>query len=283
MPDWISGAVGSLLVGGFTLLGIWLSNRHSRQIQDAQLKHDSEARRIERQYAVKRELYLSYMREFALLNTSLANLVTKGDNPSAVEDILAKYTSVASQVQLVSSPQICLLINEFYQPISKALRDVAPIFLRIAGLTASIKINEGFYEKYSGHIDHIINEMKRANAHALENKDVILSELDRQYQQEEIIRNDLSVRQDRNRAEIANLQMEYSRIYLENAKQLNSAFGEIFIALREEMGAENSDTLLQDMLEGFARRADYIAEFLKEMERMVKVELEGEGDSPKAL
>lgn len=102
-----AGAIGGLVTGGLTLLGVFITQKHDAEREEK--NRAEEARRTQREE--RKKAYIS----FFSYTTSISNMVKYPDiSKIKMEDILQPFTQSIAEITLLS-PEIAGHISEIYQ------------------------------------------------------------------------------------------------------------------------------------------------------------------------
>ncbi|MFA5059652.1 MAG: hypothetical protein WC676_03400 [Candidatus Omnitrophota bacterium] len=159
IPEVILGTIiGSLI----TLLGVWLNNSGALKRLKVQLDNETVQRIREREYNIKKEIYLRAVEELAMVKNfilKLPNLDLNVFNDQNFQNI----SSGISKIPVVANIDTIKVITNLNMYISKSIFSLFPDKLPIEDLRIRINILSTQMDNCSKKRDIFINEMTIAN------------------------------------------------------------------------------------------------------------------------
>lgn len=103
-PEVLVALITGLVTAGSTLAAVWITNRQNRKMQAAQLRHDAEQRREERQNALRRDVYLDAMAAMAAYTNLLGQSSDLAVSQGEMAATLREHSGNLAKALLVASP-----------------------------------------------------------------------------------------------------------------------------------------------------------------------------------
>ena len=267
MPNFISSIPdvvwAALAASSITLLGVLLTNRHFSKQQRVELEHRKAEMVAEREFDMRRAVYLSAAGEITAAFKHISNLPYIDSAKHNLSEPLDGFFVATNKACLVASKETVELLNGFIAEYTKT-------FLRLAFQTSSIQdaritrdIQGEMYDSAQVEIKRLLQMSERFNL-----------DLNKDERQWNIIQNNLDYHMERSRRaselkdeawmQMNSLTAQYFTNTLPDLKHLGTLAAPVFVAIRREIGLDSD---IDATIRSFEIRFEAIS---KELETLMK-------------
>lgn len=243
----------ALMASGFTLLGVFFANQHSRKQLKTQLAADADERAKQRLAELRKAVYLESAEELVKANTVIGTLPqTDLSKINAGLELKGFFASMI-KLQLVGDPKTARLANglacSYGEVLGRTIFQVMPI----RSAASNLEIQDGLFQVHQTEIKRILASMTAANESGkadIEGFEAKNRSLEFHKQQSANIENERK----RLRKLQASLQLDFMQSIAETMTALNTELLPLMLELRRELDVGGNYEDFKDILDAQAHR-----------------------------
>ena len=256
-------------------LGCPLLRRNSLQLQE-----DARARGEERLAALRREVYLQAVDEFAKANSLLGSF-TQGDYEKINSANLSGFFSSASKIMLVAQPDTAVLANELVQMYNEVAMWATAEALPMTLLRQRAEALDGILAKARAEVERMIGRIKQVNESGSVDPHELYALNNSIGKELENIEN-LTNEQNSFNARRFKENIEFAKLLMERIIQISQPHGTLVAQLRRDFGlTEDIPDLALHLERSRTRNAERFNETLDRIRLVTDSELNANEKYPK--
>lgn len=255
-----------VIVGGiFPLAGVWLTNRASEKRLLAQFTHDRELKAIEREMALKKEVYLSAAEAVSTGIMVLGNFANFEMHDEAVVKPYTEKSSVIAKVHVIGSLDTIKAMNVFVSELSSTFLILFAERAKISKYKIERDIVLRNIEYYSKLREGTLEMMKQSNLEAVPNQgkwNVLQNnyEFEAGYIEKAVAEHGMLNKQ------FCQKQIIFMKTCIECSQQMNTLVPPLLKAVREELELPLDEQSYQAIIfEGIAKQQASLEKFVEEL------------------
>ncbi|MCJ8161875.1 hypothetical protein [Acinetobacter zhairhuonensis] len=160
MDQSVSALLIAALTSLFTLLGVYVANRHNSKENTKRLEFDLDIKEKERLHTLKKDILFTANDEFIKINKAIGGLA----NPLTISiednDAYNTFLIAMNRVVLVGNKEITLLVSELIDFYTYLYLEIKEMSDEIVEIDNNIKIKQHFSDKHTAEIDRILSLMQ---------------------------------------------------------------------------------------------------------------------------
>ena len=269
-------AINVLIGGAIGFAGVILSQVFAWVLLRKQQTHEAKERRHERDYQVKKDLYLNLAEEYCRLLINMGDLPNKKFTPTLVTEITTPFSMALTKSHLVANGNTARALDALLLEVQKLIQDTGMRLTDLWSVQFELDNTILLYDKYSSQNDEILRDMGRVNLNPNQHMEMQVSYLSTKFENNQKVMEPFSAQRSALNSTLAQKRFEYTRNISKNVIELEETSLPAFKAIREELGLPWSEEYMASRKETLEAVKKSLKKFLREMERKVEAELKSE-------
>lgn len=276
-------AINVLIGGAIGFAGVILSQVFAWVLLRKQQTHEARERRYERDYQVKKDLYLNLAEEYSRLLINMGDLPNKTFTPTLVTEITTPFSMALTKSHLVANGATAQALDALLVEVQKIIQDTGMRLTDLWSVQFELDNTIILYDKYSSQNDEILRDMGRVNLNPNEHMEIQLSYLSDKFENNKKITEPFAAERRELNATLARKKFDYTRNISKHVIELEETSLPAFKAIREELGLPWSEEYIASRKETLEVVKKSLKKFLREMEKKVEAELKPEETTAQPL
>jgi len=225
----IPDVIVATIIGSFiTFIGVTLSNRNNRKIQEKKLDHDNKQQKVEREMTLKKEVFLPFADNLYSMNQMLYKIVDANIEDSQLTMLLSKQNTSLGKIILIGNNETVKNLQKLSTSYESSIFLLFSKRLDLMDIKYKVKYSSLSIDHLSKKMYEVLDKMKNTDNQEYDKLSFYLNS----------IKSDLKGFEDensQNSKQLLQKSLELSKLAFEESSRLSDLILPVIVSLRKEL------------------------------------------------